>query len=226
MRPAIECTAGALSPDWRTTLTCAARWSLGGRRSAGHNALKCTFTLLTTRYPMVQLRELQWSLTRQSTTVLASADFIEEEGCTRGCKAMVSRGVVGASPSSGGMGTRSTGAPQGRSSTVTPACSDGGAETDAGVLTGGAAAPAHHQPVTGRLVYKMVQSFLWELTGKVVHQCCDNQAVAAMANHFTSRGLELMQQMQQSALSTRSPQCWSTQWWDPGCMGVDSSDSS
>ncbi|KAK3252467.1 hypothetical protein CYMTET_38230 [Cymbomonas tetramitiformis] len=45
-------------------------------------------------------------------------------------------------------------------------------------------------------VYKTVQSFLRELTGKVVRLCCDNQAVVAMLSHFTSRNPELMRCMQ------------------------------
>ncbi|KAK3257231.1 hypothetical protein CYMTET_33675 [Cymbomonas tetramitiformis] len=45
-------------------------------------------------------------------------------------------------------------------------------------------------------VYKTVQSFLRELTGKVVRLYCDNQAVVAMLSHFTSRNPELMRRMQ------------------------------
>ncbi|KAK3239085.1 hypothetical protein CYMTET_50960 [Cymbomonas tetramitiformis] len=44
-------------------------------------------------------------------------------------------------------------------------------------------------------VYKTVQSFLRELTGKVVRLYCDNQAVVAMLSHFTSRNPELMRRM-------------------------------
>ncbi|KAK3273536.1 hypothetical protein CYMTET_18226 [Cymbomonas tetramitiformis] len=44
-------------------------------------------------------------------------------------------------------------------------------------------------------VYKTVQSFVRELTGKVVRLYCDNQAVVAMLSHFTSRNLELMRRM-------------------------------
>ncbi|KAK3268805.1 hypothetical protein CYMTET_22712 [Cymbomonas tetramitiformis] len=44
-------------------------------------------------------------------------------------------------------------------------------------------------------VYKTVQSFLRELTGKVVHLHCDNQAVVAMLSHFASRNPELMGRM-------------------------------
>ncbi|KAK3268593.1 hypothetical protein CYMTET_22912 [Cymbomonas tetramitiformis] len=44
-------------------------------------------------------------------------------------------------------------------------------------------------------VYKTVQSFLRELTGKVVRLYCDNQAVVAMLWHFTSRNPELMWRM-------------------------------
>ncbi|KAK3241448.1 hypothetical protein CYMTET_48799 [Cymbomonas tetramitiformis] len=44
-------------------------------------------------------------------------------------------------------------------------------------------------------VYKTVQSFLRELTGKVVRLYCDNQAVVAMLSHFTSRNPELMRWM-------------------------------
>ncbi|KAK3246227.1 hypothetical protein CYMTET_44229 [Cymbomonas tetramitiformis] len=44
-------------------------------------------------------------------------------------------------------------------------------------------------------VYKTVQSFLRELTSKVVRLYCDNQAVVAMLSHFTSRSPELMRRM-------------------------------
>ncbi|KAK3252908.1 hypothetical protein CYMTET_37814 [Cymbomonas tetramitiformis] len=44
-------------------------------------------------------------------------------------------------------------------------------------------------------VYKTVQSFLRELTGKVVRLYCDNQAVVAMLSHFTSCSPELMRRM-------------------------------
>ncbi|KAK3287031.1 hypothetical protein CYMTET_5441 [Cymbomonas tetramitiformis] len=44
-------------------------------------------------------------------------------------------------------------------------------------------------------VYKTVQSFLRELTGKAVRLYCDNQAVVAMLSHFTSRNSELMRRM-------------------------------
>ncbi|KAK3232555.1 hypothetical protein CYMTET_57092 [Cymbomonas tetramitiformis] len=44
-------------------------------------------------------------------------------------------------------------------------------------------------------VYKTVQSFLRELTGKVVRLYCDNQAMVAMLSHFTSRNPELMRRM-------------------------------
>ncbi|KAK3289450.1 hypothetical protein CYMTET_3129 [Cymbomonas tetramitiformis] len=44
-------------------------------------------------------------------------------------------------------------------------------------------------------VYKTVQSFLRELTGKVVRLYCGNQAVVAMLSHFTSRNPELMRRM-------------------------------
>ncbi|KAK3273359.1 hypothetical protein CYMTET_18397 [Cymbomonas tetramitiformis] len=44
-------------------------------------------------------------------------------------------------------------------------------------------------------VYKTVQSFLRELTGKVVRLYCDNQAVVAMLSHSTSRNPELMRRM-------------------------------
>ncbi|KAK3240700.1 hypothetical protein CYMTET_49479 [Cymbomonas tetramitiformis] len=44
-------------------------------------------------------------------------------------------------------------------------------------------------------VYKTVQSFLRELTGKVVRLYCNNQAVMAMLSHFTSRNPELMRRM-------------------------------
>ncbi|KAK3267985.1 hypothetical protein CYMTET_23486 [Cymbomonas tetramitiformis] len=44
-------------------------------------------------------------------------------------------------------------------------------------------------------VYKTVQSFLRELTGKLVRLYCDNQAVVAMLSHFTSRNPELMRRM-------------------------------
>ncbi|KAK3266141.1 hypothetical protein CYMTET_25214 [Cymbomonas tetramitiformis] len=44
-------------------------------------------------------------------------------------------------------------------------------------------------------VYKTVQSFLRELTGKVDRLYCDNQAVVAMLSHFTSRNPELMRRM-------------------------------
>ncbi|KAK3267531.1 hypothetical protein CYMTET_23912 [Cymbomonas tetramitiformis] len=44
-------------------------------------------------------------------------------------------------------------------------------------------------------VCKTVQSFLRELTGKVVRLYCDNQTVVAMLSHFTSRNPELMRRM-------------------------------
>ncbi|KAK3266376.1 hypothetical protein CYMTET_24998 [Cymbomonas tetramitiformis] len=44
-------------------------------------------------------------------------------------------------------------------------------------------------------VYKTVQSFLRELTGKVVRLYCDNQTVVAMLSHLTSRNPELMRRM-------------------------------
>ncbi|KAK3278969.1 hypothetical protein CYMTET_13128 [Cymbomonas tetramitiformis] len=44
-------------------------------------------------------------------------------------------------------------------------------------------------------VYKTVQLFLRELTGKVVRVYCDNQAIVAMLSHFTSRNPELMRHM-------------------------------
>ncbi|KAK3259929.1 hypothetical protein CYMTET_31091 [Cymbomonas tetramitiformis] len=89
-------------------------------------------------------------------------------------------------------------------------------------------------------VYKTVQSFLRELTGKVVRLYCDNQAVVAMLSHFTSRNPELMRRMRRlwfqwaerewhqhtvdrfaSELSAQLPRCYA-QWRDPGYEGVDS----
>eukprot|EP00854_Cymbomonas_tetramitiformis_P034200 gene34200-biopygen19794 len=98
-------------------------------------------------------------------------------------------------------------------------------------------------------VYKTVQSFLRELTGKVVRLYCDNHAVVAMLSHFTSRDPELMRRMRRlwllldlndielqwadtewhnhtvyrfaSELSTQLPRYYA-QWYDSGCEGVDS----
>eukprot|EP00854_Cymbomonas_tetramitiformis_P024977 gene24977-biopygen25816 len=43
-----------------------------------------------------------------------------------------------------------------------------------------------------RIFVKIMRSFLWELTGKVVRLYIDNQVVVAMLSHFTSRNPELM----------------------------------
>ncbi|KAK3271043.1 hypothetical protein CYMTET_20585 [Cymbomonas tetramitiformis] len=93
-------------------------------------------------------------------------------------------------------------------------------------------------------VYKTVQSFMRELTGKVVRLHCDNQAVVAMPGHFTSRNPKIMRRMRHlwilldlydwavrewhrhtvdrfsSELSAQLPRYYA-QWRDRGCEGVD-----